>query len=74
MVIYNRQILAFRFNALPSYMYMYYHELIFTFTFSSLKRHESIVIICRFSDNKVVIRICNKMYNHQHHTPLCVLL
>ena len=52
--MYNYHVVAFLFNALPSYMY--YLELILTFSISSLKRHESIVIICRFSVNINVIR------------------
>ena len=41
-LLYNYQVHAFRNNVLPSYMY--YLELIFTFTFPSLKRHEIIVM------------------------------
>ena len=42
-LLYNYQVHAYFYNVLPSYMYMYYLELIFMFTFSSLKRHEIIV-------------------------------
>ena len=52
--MYKYQVIAFRYNILPSYMY--YLELIFTFTFSSLKRHEIIAIIYRFIDHIVEIR------------------
>ena len=52
--LYNYQVFAFRYNALP--IYMYYLEFIYTFTFSSLKRHEIIGIICYFIDQIVVIR------------------